>query len=193
MSESEGAAPSSPSSPSTPSTPSTPSSGEHLVAIVFDKPGRATEVLVNLLNLQREGAIRLADAVIITKDDRGRGHVQQTVDTTPAQGAMMGTWVGLLAGLFVGPLAIAGGAAIGALYGKLVDKGLDDGWIKQMSAWLEPGRSGLLLLVTIEDEAQLLTELGRYEGEIVTTDLPEAVRHELEEALHDEHTRAKHE
>ncbi|HEX3622545.1 MAG TPA: DUF1269 domain-containing protein [Acidimicrobiales bacterium] len=156
---------------------------EHLVAIVFDKPSRATEVLVNLTHLQQEGVLRLGDAVVIAKDDTGRARIHETVDITPSRGALMGGWWGLLAGLFVGPLAIAGGAAVGALYGKLVDKGLADDWVKQMSEWLEAGRSALLLLVTVEDKAQLLRELGRYEGEVVSTDFPEPVRHELEQAL----------
>ncbi len=162
-------------------------SEEHLVAIVFDKTTRATEVLVNLMNLQHEGALRLADAVVIAKDESGRAQIQQTMDITPGKGALLGSWWGLLAGLLVGgPLAVVGGAAAGALYGKLVDKGLDDGWIKQMSEWLEAGRSGLLLLVTVENKAQVLRELGRYEGEVVSTDFPEPVRRELEQALNDE-------
>lgn len=159
--------------------------GEHLVAIVFDKPTRANEVLVNLTNLQGEGKLHLGDAVIIAKDQQGRARVLQTVDVTPGRGALIGTWWGLLAGLFVGPLAIAGGAAAGALYGKLVDRGLDDGWIKEMKAWLEPGRSALLLLVTLEDRPAVLGELRRYEGHVVTTDFPEAVQTELQEALRD--------
>jgi uncharacterized membrane protein len=160
---------------------------EHIVALVFDKPSRATEVLLNLLHLQQEGAIRLGDAVVIAKDESGRARVQQTMDVTPARGALIGGWWGLLAGLLVGgPVIAAGGAVAGALYGKLVDKGLDDGWIKQMSEWLEAGRSALLLLVTVENKAQVLRELGRYEGEVVSTDFPEGVKRELEEALRDE-------
>ncbi|HSL56588.1 MAG TPA: DUF1269 domain-containing protein [Acidimicrobiales bacterium] len=158
---------------------------EYLVAIVFDKPSRASEVLVNLTNLQVEGKLRLGDAVIVAKDQGGKARVLQTVDITPGRGALVGTWWGLLAGLFVGPLAIAGGAAAGALYGKLVDRGLDDGWIGEMKAWLEPGRSALLLLVTLDDQPAVLRELRRYEGHVVTTDFPDAVRAELEEALRD--------
>ncbi|MFP3905607.1 MAG: hypothetical protein ACLFWR_01135, partial [Acidimicrobiales bacterium] len=82
--------------------------GEYLVAIVFDKPGRASEVLVNVMNLAQEGAVRLSDAVIISKDAEGRGRVQQTVEITPGRGALIGGWLGLFAGLFLGPLAIAG-------------------------------------------------------------------------------------
>src|SRR5438309_11836498 len=99
---------------------------EHLVAIVFDKPSRATEVLVNLMHLQQEGALRLGDAVVIAKDESGRAQIHETVDITPSRGALIGGWWGLLAGLFVGPLAIAGGAAVGALYAQLGDRGLAD-------------------------------------------------------------------
>ena len=158
-------------------------SEEHLVAIVFDKPTRATEVLLNLVHLQGEGALTLGDAVVLAKGDDGRPRIHQTMDVTPGKGALLGGWWGMLATLFVGPLAIAGGAAAGALYGALVDRGLDDGWIKQMADWLEAGKSALLLLVTVENEPALLRELGRYEGEVVETDLPAPVKEALEEAL----------
>ena len=178
-----------PSAPDDEHRPGPPDDGEHLVAIVFDKPSRATEVLVNLLHLQEEGAVRLGDAVVIAKDESGRAQIHETVDITPGKGALIGGWWGLLAGLFVGPLAIAGGAAAGALYGKMVDKGLADDWVRQMADWLDAGRSALLLLVRVENEAQLLRELGRYEGEVAATDFPEPLRRELEDALRDQRTR----
>ena len=76
------------------------------------------------------------------------------------------------------------GAASGALYGKLVDIGLDDGWAKQMSEWIDPGTSALLLLVNDETlRAEVLRELGRYEGTVISTDFPAAVRDAIQEAL----------
>lgn len=159
--------------------------GEYLIAIVFDKPGRASEVLVNVMNLAQEEVVKLSDAVVITKDASGRGRVQQTVEITPGRGALIGGWLGLFAGLFVGPLAIAGGAAAGAIYGRLTDRGIDDGWIKQMAEWLEPGGSALLLLCSINDQPALVRELRRYEGNLVTTDLPAWIRDEVEDALRD--------
>ncbi len=158
---------------------------EYVVAMAFDKPSRATEVLVNLLHLQEEGALRLGDAVVIAKDASGRARIHETMDVTATKGALLGGWWGVFASLLVGPLAIAGGAAAGALYGKLVDKGLADDWVKQMAEWLDAGRSALLLLVTLENKAEVLRELGRYEGEVVSTDFPEPVRRQLEEALGD--------
>jgi uncharacterized membrane protein len=168
-----------------PRTPAEALGDEYLVAIVFDKPGRASEVLVNVMNLAQEGAVRLSDAVVVTKGADGKGRVQQTVEITPARGALIGGWLGLFAGLFLGPLAIAGGAAAGAIYGRLSDRGLDDGWIKQMAQWLEPGGSALLLLCSIGDQPVLLRELRRYEGRLVSTDMPDHLRAEVEDALRD--------
>jgi uncharacterized membrane protein len=134
----------------------------------------------------QEGGIELADAVVVAKTPEGRTIVRQTVDITPGRGALTGAWFGTLIGLlFGGPLGGAvAGAAGGALYGKLVDVGLDDGWVKQMAEWIDPGTSALLLLVSdpvVRDEA--LRELGRYEGKIITTTFPDNVRKTLEDAL----------
>lgn len=163
--------------------------GEYIVAIVFDKPGRANEVLVNVTNMVRDGVLGVTDAVVIDKDENGRGRVQQTVEITPGRGALIGGWLGIIAGLFAGPaapLVLAGGAAAGALYGKLVDRGLDDSWIKAMAEWLEPDHSALLLLGSVHDRDTALRELGRYEGKVVSTDLPDWARTELEQALAEE-------
>ena len=161
---------------------------QHVVAIVFDKPTRADEALLALTHLQLEGAIEMADAVVVAKAPGGRTFVRQTVDPTPGRAAVGGMWLGTLVGLlFGGPLGGAAvGAASGAIYAKLVDVGLDDGWVKQMAAWIDPGTSALLLLLNdpvLRDEA--LKELGRFEGKVVSTDLPDAVREALQDALDD--------
>lgn len=163
--------------------------GHQILVIALDKPSRASELLLALSNLAREGKVQMHDAVIVAKDDEGRSRIVQTVDVTPARGALAGTWWGMLGGLLVGgPLFLAtalGGAAAGALYGKLVDHGLDDGWVKQMAQWVEPGRSALLLLVEAGFDHAVITELGRFEGigNVAYTTLPLAVREEIERAL----------
>jgi uncharacterized membrane protein len=160
-----------------------------ILAIGLDKPTRAEQVLLSLAHLQSEGRLRMHDAVIVAKDADGHARIVETIDTTPAKGALSGTWWGMLAGLLVGgplflPMAI-GGAAAGALYGKLVDKGLDDDWVKQMAEWAEPDSSVLLLLVDEGFDDAVIDELARFEGtgELVSTTLPDAVRGEIEAAL----------
>lgn len=160
---------------------------QEIVAIVFDKPTRADEVLLSVAHRQQEGLIELADAVVVSKDDAGRISVKETVDVTPAKGAMAGSWWGLLVGLLVGgPLAgLVGGVAAGALLGKLVDLGLDDGWVRDMAEWLDPNTSALLLLIEDTVHTSVIDELGRFEGKVVYTTLPDGVREALEAALAD--------
>lgn len=162
---------------------------QQILAIVLDKPTRANEVLLALANLQGEGKLRMHDAVVVAKDDQGRHQIVETVDVTPAKGALAGSWFGLLGSLLIaGPAGLAvilGGAAAGALYGKLVDRGLEDEWVKQMAAWIDPGTSALLLLVEEGFDRQVVEELRRFEGtgEVAYSTLPAETRAEIEAAL----------
>ena len=164
-------------------------SGQDILAIVLDKPTRANEVLLALAHLQGEGKVRMHDAVIVAKDAEGRAQVVETVDVTPAKGALAGSWWGLLGSLLVGgPAALAvivGGAAAGALYGKIVDRGLEDEWVKRMADWIDPGTSALLLLVDDGFDPAVIVELRRFEGtgEVAYSTLPADTRADLEAAL----------
>jgi uncharacterized membrane protein len=173
-----------------PTEPRGDSDTHHIVAVVFDKPTRADEALLALVHVSQEGGIKLADAVVVAKSTEGRTSIRQTVDITPGRGALSGAWLGTLVGLlFGGPIGGAlAGAAGGALYGRLVDIGLDDGWVKQMAEWIDPGTSALLLLVTdpvVREDA--LRELARFEGRVVSTTFPDDVRKAIEDALSTEH------
>lgn len=172
----------------------TPSGDQSLeiLAIVLDKPTRAEQVLLALAHLQGEGKLRMHDAVIVAKDAEGRSRTVQTVDLTPAKGAVAGGWFGLLASALIGgPVGLGvmlGGVAAGALYGKLVDRGLEDDWVAQMADWIDPDTSALLLLVEAGIHPDVIEELRRFEGaaEVAYSTLPEGVRAELEAALEGE-------
>lgn len=163
--------------------------GHQILAIVLDKPNRASELLLSMANLAGEGKLSMHDAVIVTKDAEGQAKVVETVDVTPAKGALAGTWWGMLAGLLLGgPVflgAAVGGAAAGALYGKLVDRGLEDTWVKDMAEWIAPGTSALLLLVGSGLDPAVIEELRRFEGigRVAVTTLPDSTKAEVEAAL----------
>ncbi len=158
---------------------------DHIIGMSFAKTTRADEVLLALGHLAVEGQIAIVDAVVVRKGENGRVQVRQTVDPSPGRGALSGSMWGALAGLlFGGPaLGLLVGAAGGGLLAKLVDVGLDDGWVKQVGEWLDPGTSALLLLVGDEVRPVVLDELGRYEGQVLYCTFPDAVRRELEGAL----------
>ena len=165
--------------------PGSPEDDDHIIGMSFDKVTRAEEVLLALVHLAREGEVVLRDAVIVAKRDDGKVQVHQTVDPSPSQGALSGSIWGLLVGvLFGGPLVgLLAGVGGGALLAKLIDRGLDDQWVKQVGAWLDPGTSALLLLVSQDVSAAVLRELGRFEGQVVYCTFPDGVRRELEGAL----------
>lgn len=162
---------------------------QEILAVVLDKPTRASELLLALANLAGEGKVKMHDAVIVAKDEDGRSKVVETVDVTPARGALAGSWWGMLAGLIIGgPMffgAAIGGAAAGALYAKLVDHGLEDQWVKEMAEWIAPGTSALLLLVDSGFHPSVLEELKRFEGigRVAVTTLPAEAKADIEEAL----------
>lgn len=162
---------------------------QEILAIVLDKPTRAEQVLLALAHLQSEGKVQMHDAVIVTKDEEGHTRVVETIDVTPAKGALAGGWWGLLGSLLVGgPAGIAvivGGAAAGALYGKLVDRGLEDHWVQDMAQWIDPSSSALLLLVESGFSPDVIEELKRFEGtgEVAYTTLPEGTKADIEAAL----------
>ena len=162
---------------------------QEILAIVLDKPTRAEQVLLALAHLQGEGKVQMHDAVIVAKDPEGKSRIIETIDVTPAKGALAGTWWGFLGSLLIGgPVAIAavvGGAAAGALYGKLVDRGLEDDWVKSMADWIDPDSSALLLLVESGFDAAVIEELKRFEGtgEVAYTTLPEGMKADIEAAL----------
>lgn len=170
-----------------PGTAAGTTASDHIIGMAFGKVTRAEEVLLNLTHLQQEGEIRLADAVVVVKGPDDKVQIRQTVDPSPRTGALNGSMWGLFIGLLFGPagpiVGALAGAGGGALMAKLVDIGLDDGWVKQVGAWLDPDTSALLLLVADDVRPVVVRELERFEGQVLYCTFPEAVRQELERAL----------
>ena len=119
-----------------------------LVVIAFPNEAKAEEVRQKLLAMQKEYLIELGDAVIAVKDNQGHIKLNQLLNT-PAAGAVSGAFWGSLIGLiFLMPVVGAAlGAASGALGGKLTDIGLNDNWMKDVAAAIQPGTAALFLLI----------------------------------------------
>ena len=109
---------------------------------------KAEQVRQKLLAMQKDYLIEMGDAVIAVKDAQGRIKLNQLINTT-ATGAISGAFWGTLIGLiFLMPLAGAAvGAASGALGGALNDVGINDKWMKETAAAIEPGTAALFVLV----------------------------------------------
>src|SRR5216683_6592082 len=119
-----------------------------LVQITFPSEAKAEQVRQKLLDMQKEYLIELSDAVIAVKQPNGHVKLNQLFHPTAA-GAVSGAFWGTLIGLiFLMPLAGAVlGAASGTLGGYLTDVGIDDKWMKETAAAIQPGTAALFVLV----------------------------------------------
>src|SRR3974390_985863 len=155
-----------------------------LVEIVFPTEAKAEEVRQKLLGMQKEYLIELGDAVIAVKDAKGRVKLNQLINTTAA-GAVSGAFWGSLIGLiFLMPLAGAAiGAASGAIGGKLSDVGLNDKWMKDTAAAIQPGTAALFVLVRKVTADKVLDGLKGEGGTVMKTSLDHTKETALQAAL----------
>jgi uncharacterized membrane protein len=150
-----------------------------LIVLGFDSPLKAEEALLAATRLQTEGQILLHDAVFVAKDEDGSTRVTETVDETPGNAALRGSFWGMLFGtILAGPVGTVVGGAVSAgasaLVAKLVDIGIPDASIKELRAVVSPGTTALALLISHVHEAALLAELHRFAGaKLVATTLPD--------------------
>jgi len=140
-----------------------------LVGISFADAFRAQEFLTAATRLDAQGALRLLDAVFVTKDDTGRTVVRETVDLQPARSALSGAlWAGLFGLIIGGPVGWVVGAGVGAGTGavaaKVIDHGVSDEWVKWFREAVAAGTTTLALLVEDLDREALVAELGRFAG-----------------------------
>lgn len=147
-----------------------------LFAIVYDSQDSAERGQKTLFDLQKGATISLVDSVIVTRSPDGGIKLHQLVNTTAA-GALSGAFWGSLVGLiFLAPaLGALVGAATGALGGYATDYGIDDGFIRETSEKLAPGKSALFVLAADMTTEKVGEALGKAGGEILYSSMPEDV------------------
>ena len=158
-----------------------------LIAIAFDSKDKAQEALNRAMQMQKQHLVDLGDAVIVSKDENGKVHLQQLMNMTAAGAASGGLWGSLIGLLFLNPLlGLAAGAASGALMGSLTDVGINDQFMKEMGEELKPGTSALFVLVRKSTPDKVLPEVRELGGKVFTTSLSKEQEQKLREALEGE-------
>ena len=147
-----------------------------LVFIGFDSEKKAEEVRAKVLEMNKEYLIDIGDAVIATRDEKGRVKLNQLMHPAAA-GAVSGAF----GWLFLMPVA---GAAGGALGGSLVDVGINDQDMKQQAnEALKPGTAGLFLLIRKMTTDKVLEDLKGVGGTVIKTSFDHTKEEALKEAL----------
>ena len=155
-----------------------------LIVIGYDTHDKAEHARDTLFGLAREYLVDVNDAVVATADDKGKIKLDQYVNTL-AIGASGGAFWGILFGLiFFNPLlGLAAGAATGAVAGALTDYGINDNFMKDVAAVLQPGQAALFVLAGRASSDRVIEKLGSEGGRVLRTNLDTSQEQKLREAF----------
>lgn len=172
-----------------PSVPARPKGGGwegsdiEMVALVCDSQAQADDVMKFVRDLHARGTIRVRNAALLTKAQDGTITVKERHDLDAKNGAIGGMVLGGVLGLMTGGIGLiaapAIGAGLGAVTGRVVDRGFDDTFLKSLAERLQPGRSGLLLIVQSEWRVPLHEALKGRGGIILQQELTDRLIAEL--------------
>ena len=155
-----------------------------LIAVAYPDQETAETVRRTLFQLQTERVIALADAVVVTRDEKGKIELHQTVRPGAAGAARGALWGGVIGLLFLAPLfGMAVGAATGGAAGAVNDIGINDHFMKELGEKLVPGGAALMVLVHSSTPDKVLPQIQRFGGEVMQTSLDQESEARLSEAL----------
>jgi uncharacterized membrane protein len=155
-----------------------------LVVVSYQDGSKAEAMRLKLLEMQRDYLVDLEDAVVAVKDAKGKVRLHQAVNLTTAGALSGGFWGALIGLIFLNPLlGMAVGAGMGAASGALSDLGINDQFMKDLAANMQPGNSILFVLVRKVTPDKVLEEFKGTGGTILKTSLSHEDEAKLQAAL----------
>ena len=156
-----------------------------LTAWKFDTPQGADEALDKLEKLNRDYAISLHDAAVVSWEVGKKKPATHEMHDTTASGALGGAFWGMLFGLifFVPFLGAAIGAGLGALTGSMRDVGISDDFIRDVRDKVTPGTSALFVLSSGANQEKVAEEFRGVRAELIRTNLSDEQEAQLREAF----------
>src|SRR5215467_1973527 len=128
-----------------------------LVVVGYDDPYKAEEIRMKLQKMQAAYLIDMEDAVVAVKNAKGKVKLHQPVNMTAMGAASGGFWGALIGMIFLVPLlGAAVGAAMGAVTGALHDVGINDKFMKDLAATMQPNTSALFVLISKANPERVL-------------------------------------
>ncbi len=155
-----------------------------LIAVAYPDRETAETVRRTLGQLAVEHVIALDDAVVVTRDEKGKVKLHQAVRPAAAGAAHGAVWGGLIGLVFLAPLfGMAIGAAAGGASGALADFGVSDHFMNELGQKLVPGSAALIVLVHEVTPDKVLPRIEQYGGEVIQSSLDGESEKRLQEAL----------
>jgi uncharacterized membrane protein len=160
---------------------------DRAVVAVFDTQNQAYDAAADLQQLNDTSVIDIKRGTIVTKDAKGNLSVPDSRNVGVPWGLLGGTLIGGLLGLMLGPAgaaagaaagATATGAAVGATTGAvtgatadLMGLGLDEVFVDEVSAEMDPGKSALIVEVNEGSTEPIDQAVARHHGQVHRSDL----------------------
>ena len=157
-----------------------------LIVISFEDEQTAFALRAELAKLQQEYLIEMDDAVVVTKDDKGKVKLHQAQNLTAAGAVSGGFWGTLIGMIFLNPLlGAAVGAGAGALSGAATDIGISNDMMKSFAESFKPGCSALFVLVRKATGDKVLAGLSEFtgKGKVLQTSLTKDKEDELKAVI----------
>jgi uncharacterized membrane protein len=153
-----------------------------VIVAAFQSEDGAKDTLNTLKQAKRQGLIKIIDAAVIRKDEKGKLHIKETADMSTGRGAGIGAVIGGVVGLLAGPVGIALGAGAGAAIGGLAshgDAGIKDERLEKIGEGLEPGTSAIVAIVEHKWVAAVKKQLEEEASDVMAEQLSADIHEQL--------------
>ena len=156
-----------------------------LIAITFEDQNSAGEALRKLRSLEKAGKIHFTDTAILVKDEQGKIHQKDELDSGVETGLVVGGALGMALSFLFPIVGLVVGAAGGALLGRMLEQGVDKQLVKDVGEQLRPGTSALFVMVDEMNADAVLAAIREFKGKgrVYQSSLPDEVEQELRRAL----------
>ena len=143
------------------------------IVVKYPEKGKADAALQEVLSMAKEKIVKLRDAVVITKTDKGKIKLHQTKDDSTSKGLLKGGAIGVIFAVLLGPAGwiVAGAAAGGAL--ATFDRGIKNKLLTELGENMTPEESAMAVLVEEADWEKALGRMAdkKLQGQVIVQEM----------------------
>jgi len=154
-----------------------------LIVAAFKDEKTAKEALKALKEAKKAGLIKIENAAVLRKNEKGKLFIKETEDMGGGKGAAFGGVAGAVIGLIAGPALVvpaAVGALVGGLTAKLRDTGFSNQRLETLGEGLQPGSSAIVAVVEHTWVDKVEETLAEAEADVMTAEIKADIAAQLE-------------
>lgn len=154
-----------------------------VIVAAFQEEKAADQALKELKRAAKEKVIKIENAAVLRKDEKGKLHIKETADMGGGKGAAVGGVAGAAIGLIAGPALVipaAVGALVGGLTARLRDSGFSDERLESIGEGLTPGSSAIIAVVDHIWVEAVEKQLAKEGADLTTAELKADIASQLE-------------